>query len=167
MYSYKQIKVLIKNVVQAIPTYVMSCFLLPTSVIRSLNSILLQLFQGSSEGSKKICWKSWKNLCKPKNKGRGGGGVGMRFRDFEGFNFVILTKQYWHIITSPSSLVEKFLQAKYILIMETSGLPRFTTYHIFFGPTFYRGETCSYQASESIQRMAYEQPSIQTNGSLL
>lgn len=47
--------VLSKNVVQAIPPYSMSCFLLPVNVIRSLYSMVLQFFWGESEGNKKLC----------------------------------------------------------------------------------------------------------------
>ncbi|KAI5675691.1 hypothetical protein M9H77_06641 [Catharanthus roseus] len=47
--SHARKEILIKNFVQAIPSYVMSCFLLPTNIIHSLNSI----------GDKKICWKAW------------------------------------------------------------------------------------------------------------
>lgn len=55
-------EIFIKIVVQAIPAYAMSCFLLPSGVIRSLNSIALQFFWG---GQQKIVLKSWNDLCKP------------------------------------------------------------------------------------------------------
>lgn len=67
----------------------------------------LSFFWGGFEDNEKLCWKSWEDLCNQKNMG------GMGFRDFEGFNLALLTKQCWHIITSSSYLVANCLQAKY------------------------------------------------------
>ncbi|KAI5668104.1 hypothetical protein M9H77_17957 [Catharanthus roseus] len=78
-------EILIKNVVQAIHTYVMSCLILPTNIIHSLNSM----------GNKKMYWKAWSKLY------------------FEGFNFALITKQCWRTIKSPSSLMATCLQEKY------------------------------------------------------
>lgn len=94
-------EVLKKTVVHIIPTYVTSYFLLPTVVIRFLDSMVLRFFWSGYEGNKKMCWKSQKDLCKPKNMG------GMGFRDFEVFNFSFLAKP------SPLSLVGNCLHAKY------------------------------------------------------
>lgn len=62
-------EILIKNVIQAITTYIMSCFLLPISIIRSLNSIVLQFFLVVLRVIKKMCWKSWEDFCKSQSMG--------------------------------------------------------------------------------------------------
>lgn len=40
----------------------------PTNTIRSLNSMVYQVFWGGFWGNKKMRWKSWSNLCQPKHK---------------------------------------------------------------------------------------------------
>lgn len=53
-------EVLINNVVQAIPTYVMSCFLLLSNIINSLNSMVRQFFrrgEGVLKGTKECVGK--------------------------------------------------------------------------------------------------------------
>lgn len=52
-----------------------------------------------SEENKKLCWKSWNDLCKPKNLGR------MGFQDFKVFNLSLLAKRCWRVILSPSYVV--------------------------------------------------------------
>lgn len=47
--------------VKAIPTYIMSSFLLSLNVI-NLNSMIYQFFRGDNEGSKKLCWKACEDL---------------------------------------------------------------------------------------------------------
>lgn len=97
--------------VQSIPTYATSFFLLPMHLMRSLNSMFIQFFWGGSEGNKKLCWNSWLDLYKPKYL------EGMDFRDPEGFNLGLLAKQCWCLITSPSFLMAKLLQANIFLMV--------------------------------------------------
>ena len=54
--------------VQAIPTYVMSCFLLPMSLYEHIESMISKLWWGSKEGGRKIHWIKWETLCKGKKK---------------------------------------------------------------------------------------------------
>lgn len=37
----------------------------------------------------------------------------MGFKEFEGFNLALLSKQLWRITSQPNSLVEKILKEKY------------------------------------------------------
>ncbi|KAL5557422.1 hypothetical protein UlMin_039658 [Ulmus minor] len=75
---------LIKAVLQAIPSYVMSCFRMPKKLINDIHRLISQFWWGSNAGQKKIHWAKWDTLCQPKEKGGGGGGGGARFLKFEG-----------------------------------------------------------------------------------
>ena len=61
-------EVLIKSVVQAIPTYVMSCFLLPIGLCEHIESMISKLWWGNRQGERKIHWIKWETLCKEKRK---------------------------------------------------------------------------------------------------
>jgi hypothetical protein len=62
-------EVLIKAVAKAIPSYTMSCFLLPRRWCEDLNAIVTKYWWGSIGLSKKIHWLKWSHLCKPKEEG--------------------------------------------------------------------------------------------------
>jgi hypothetical protein len=70
----------IKSVTQAVPTFSMSCFRLPTGLCHHLNCLLRNFWWGSKEGKRKTCWVAWEDMTKPKYMG------GLGFRDFELFN---------------------------------------------------------------------------------
>jgi len=61
-------EVLIKSVVQAIPTYVISCFLLPIGLCEHIESMISKFWWGSKQGGRKIHWIKWETLCKGKKK---------------------------------------------------------------------------------------------------
>ena len=68
-------EVLIKAVAQSILTYTMSVFQLPVKLCDELNSMCANFWWGQVGNERKIHWKSWSFLSKPKKQG------GMRFRD--------------------------------------------------------------------------------------
>jgi hypothetical protein len=90
---------LIKAVAQAVPTYVMSCFLLPKDLCNQLESMICRLWWGSNNDRKKIHWVKWGKICSHKKKG------GLGFREFRAFNEALLAKQGWRCITQPDSMV--------------------------------------------------------------
>lgn len=77
-------EVLIKAVVQAIPTYAMSCFKLPTGLCKDISGLIRQFWWGFSSAKRGIYWKSWDKMCRAKEVG------GLGFRYFEIFNQVML-----------------------------------------------------------------------------
>ncbi|KAK2419793.1 hypothetical protein QL285_030613 [Trifolium repens] len=99
--------VLIKAVIQVIPTYIMSCFRLPKSFCKQLESMACRFWWGSNIDQKRIHWVKWKNICRNKHQG------GLGFRDTNAFNDALLAKQGWRIATQPDSLVARVMKAKY------------------------------------------------------
>jgi hypothetical protein len=71
---------LLKAVIQAIPTFVMSCFQLPLTTCDKMKSVIANRWWGEEDGKKKIHWRSWAWLSTPKALG------GMGFRDLGLFN---------------------------------------------------------------------------------
>ena len=77
-------EVLIKAVVQTIPTYIMSCFKLPKVLIKDLEILTRKFWWGYGGDSRKVHWVNWKKLCQAKNAG------GMGFKELK-----ILMTPYW------------------------------------------------------------------------
>ncbi|XP_060969565.1 uncharacterized protein LOC115713553 [Cannabis sativa] len=100
--------ILLKSVIQAIPTYTMACFRIPSATCHSLESIMANFWWGFNDNNRpKIHWQSWQKLCKSKKDG------GLGFRSLIHFNQALLAKQAWRIFKQPNSLVSKILEARY------------------------------------------------------
>ncbi|XP_028084227.1 uncharacterized protein LOC114285386 [Camellia sinensis] len=78
-------EILIKAVVQAIPSYAMA---------------------GDPEG-KGINWLNWGHMTLPKHQG------GMGFRDFNSFNLALLARQGWRLLKYPNSFCARLLKEIY------------------------------------------------------
>ncbi|XP_057451835.1 uncharacterized protein LOC130743612 [Lotus japonicus] len=89
-------EVLVKAVDQSIPSYVMSCFLLPDGI-----------WWGGDVTKRGMHWLSWKSLCKSKDRG------GIGFRDFKKFNMALVAKNRWRLLNCPDSLLGKVFKAVY------------------------------------------------------
>jgi hypothetical protein len=100
-------EVLLKEVVQTIPTYAMSVSKLPKTLCKQLNSLMSNFWWNHNRESKRVNWISWKRLGVAKQQG------GMGFRDIEAFNLALLAKQGWRILQYPGSLVATILREKY------------------------------------------------------
>ncbi|GMJ09031.1 hypothetical protein HRI_004572300 [Hibiscus trionum] len=80
----------------------MSCFLLPFSLSKELESIMARLCWKKSAGRRGIHWFTWQSLCSLKEDG------GMGFTDLSKFNIAMLAKQGWCLLQNPHSLVHSF-----------------------------------------------------------
>ena len=92
-------EILIKVVVQAIPTYSMSYFLLPKSLFDEIEGMMRRFWWGQRKQESRIAWINWKKLCKSKLKG------GIGFRNLQAFNLAMLAKQGWRFLSNPQSLI--------------------------------------------------------------
>ncbi|CAJ2655005.1 unnamed protein product [Trifolium pratense] len=101
-------EVLIKSVLQAIPSYVMSIFLILGSLIDAIEKMMNSFWWGhGGSNNKGIHWLAWDKLSVHKNKG------GMGFKDLTAFNIAMLGKQGWKFQSSPNSLVSRLFKARY------------------------------------------------------
>ncbi|KAL0376653.1 UNVERIFIED_CONTAM: LINE-1 retrotransposable element O protein [Sesamum calycinum] len=99
-------EVLIKSIVQAIPSYAMSCFKLPVTLLTEIQGMISN-FWWHNRGQRTIHWLSWQRLCDSKLQG------GLGFRRLHLFNLAMLAKNLWRIFTSPERPLCRVLRARY------------------------------------------------------
>ncbi|XP_048593215.1 uncharacterized protein LOC106393995 [Brassica napus] len=100
-------EVLIKSILLALPTYVMSTFLLPLETSESLASAIAQFWWSSNPPKRGIHWAKWEKVCLSREEG------GIGFRLIHEFNLALLAKQLWRLVQFPDSLVARVLRGRY------------------------------------------------------
>lgn len=90
-------EVMIKAVIQAIPSYIMSILVLPKTFCNSLSSAVAKFWWKSNNNSNGIHWKKFETLCSPKAKG------GLCFKEYNKLNTALLSKQVWRLMQDPTS----------------------------------------------------------------
>ncbi|CAN1161423.1 Putative ribonuclease H protein At1g65750, partial [Linum perenne] len=98
---------LIKSVIQAIPTYLMSVFFLPLGLSRKMDSLVRNFFWSGDPLKRFIHWSDCETLCLSKKEG------GLGFRNFSDFNLALLAKQGWRIMNNPNALWVRLLKSIY------------------------------------------------------
>ncbi|XP_058748658.1 uncharacterized protein LOC131621615 [Vicia villosa] len=99
---------LIKSVLQSILEYIMSIFLFPSSLSDEIEKMLNSFWWGHKRDSLKgIHWLSWDSHSMPKNVD------GMGFKNLSAFNYSMLSKQAWSLMTNPNTLASCLYKAKY------------------------------------------------------
>lgn len=102
-------EVLLKVVPFSIPSYAMSCFLLPSSFCFDLESLMAKFWWGQKQEERRIHWVSWSSMCQRKSEG------GMGFKDLRTFNLALLAKQEWRLLQDETSMLHKMFKARYFL----------------------------------------------------
>ncbi|XP_013679525.1 uncharacterized mitochondrial protein AtMg00310-like [Brassica napus] len=100
-------EVLIKSIMLALTTYVMSTFLLPLEICENLASVIAQFWWSSNPPKRRIHWAKWETVCLPREEG------GIGFRMIHEFNLALLAKQLWRLVQFPDSLVARVLRGRY------------------------------------------------------
>ncbi|XP_048594891.1 uncharacterized protein LOC106358645 [Brassica napus] len=100
-------EVLIKSILLALPTDVMSTFLLPLEICENLASAIAQFWWSSNPPKRGIHWAKWEKVCLPREEG------GIGFRMIHEFNLALLAKQLWRLLQIPDSLVVRVLKGRY------------------------------------------------------
>ncbi|XP_024014859.1 uncharacterized protein LOC112088828 [Eutrema salsugineum] len=98
---------MLKALLSVIPTNSMTCFKLPASLCKSIQSQLTRFWWDSNTEIRKICWVSWKRITKSKREG------GLGLRDIQSFNDALLAKLSWRILKNAKCLLAKILLGKY------------------------------------------------------
>ena len=113
---------MLQSVLSPIPSYSMTYFKLPISLVKRIQSVITRFLWDNTDGVQKMAWVSWDSLAKPKAIG----GLGMK--DFEIFNGALLAKTGWRLINRPECLLAKVLKGKYyadtdfLLVTEVSAI---------------------------------------------
>jgi hypothetical protein len=100
-------EVMIKSVLQAIPSYIMSIYLLPEGTIKDIERMMNSFWWGGGTNNNGIKWLAWDRMTNTKSQG------GLGFRDLHTFNLAMIAKQGWNIMTKPQSLVARIYKARY------------------------------------------------------
>ncbi|KAL0394339.1 UNVERIFIED_CONTAM: hypothetical protein Slati_4400100 [Sesamum latifolium] len=84
----------------------MSCFRLPDSLLRDLESLMSNFFWNCGTESK-IHWKAWPKLCLPRTSG------GLGFCRLKEYDLALLAKQEWRVSMGTRGVLNAVLRQKY------------------------------------------------------
>ncbi|KAL8549530.1 hypothetical protein ACS0TY_008385 [Phlomoides rotata] len=98
---------IVKSVVQAIPTYLMPCFIIPKTIIEQIEFVIARFLWGQKKDERRVHWLKWDVLCRDTEDG------GLGLRRLGDFNLALLAKQGWRLMTDESSLLAQTLKAWY------------------------------------------------------
>ncbi|CAM8893848.1 unnamed protein product [Rhodiola kirilowii] len=100
-------EVMVKSVLQALPTYAMMCYKLPVAVCMRIARIIRKFWWTIDGDNRGIHWANPFKLSLPKEEG------GLSFRDLSMFNDALLAKQFWRLLDNPNTQFSRTIKAKY------------------------------------------------------
>ncbi|CAN1167475.1 Uncharacterized mitochondrial protein AtMg00310 [Linum perenne] len=98
---------MVKSVLQALPSYLFSCFLLPKHILKKMDQIVINFWWSGDATSRRIHWLSTNQLRNSVSDG------GLGFRNFYDFNLSFVSKMAWRILTQPDDLWVQLLKGLY------------------------------------------------------
>ncbi|GJX40771.1 hypothetical protein Tco_0255761 [Tanacetum coccineum] len=96
---------LLKSVLGSTPIYNMSLFKVPKAVLKSMESIRRNFFNGIRDGEKKIAWVSWSKVLASKSNG------GLGVSSFYALNRGLIFKWIWRFLSRDQSLWAQVIHA--------------------------------------------------------
>jgi exonuclease III len=111
--------ILLKSVLQALPTYLFTALAAPVSVIKAIRSIQRNFLWQGHHSNKKWALVGWEKLCKPKKLG------GLGIRDPGKMNKVMGAKMWWRWLQYPQELWARLWKQKYAPEVHHNQLIRF------------------------------------------
>jgi hypothetical protein len=100
-------EILVKAVLQSLPTYAMGVFKFPVGLLDDLSQIVRNFWWGDNHDRRHMHWISWDKMTRPKSQG------GIGFRDLRIFNQALLSRQAWRLLYYPDTLCARLLNARY------------------------------------------------------
>ena len=88
-------KMLIKSILLAFSTYVMSTFLLLLEICENLASVIAKFWWSSNPPKRRIHWTKWEKVCLPRKEGR------ISFRMIHEFQFGFIDKTIMETTSIP------------------------------------------------------------------
>lgn len=82
---------LITSVLQTLPIYTFSCFKVPKTICKRLDSVIINFWWGHEQGVNKLHLVHWDKMCQNRKEG------GIGFKKFNLMNQAMLAKQFWRI----------------------------------------------------------------------
>lgn len=102
--------ILVKTVIQSIPSYTMQTTLLPVKICKDIDGLSRDFWWGKTvDKDHQLYLKGWSSICAPKEAG------GLGFRLMKDSNIAFLTKLVWQLNTRPDKLWVRLLHSKYLL----------------------------------------------------
>lgn len=98
---------LLKAIIQVIPTYAMSMFALSKKICKEITSSMSKFWWGHMTKDSRVYWKKWEMLGGVKSQG------GLGFWDLTAFNKALLAKRVWRLCQEPQTLTGLIMNAKY------------------------------------------------------
>ena len=98
---------MIKSVIQAIPSFAMGCFKIPIGLCNEIEVLIRKFWWGERGNRRKIHRLKWDKMTKSKMVG------GMGFRDLAMYNYSLLAKQTWRLLTYKDSLFYRIFKARF------------------------------------------------------
>ncbi|KAL2922946.1 LINE-1 reverse transcriptase-like protein [Bienertia sinuspersici] len=106
--SFAGRSILINSVLMSIHQYWAQVFVLPQSVLKSIEQICRSYLWSGEWFSTKPGYVTWKDLCQPKNKG------GLGFKQLQTWNIANMGRHAWAIATKQDNLWIRWVHAVYI-----------------------------------------------------